>query len=236
MQLENKIAIVTGTSSGLGAAISKALIRKGAEVYDIARNKEKLDHIQNEIGKNFHPVSMDITDEDKIRNWVDKTFNKTHSPQILINNAGYGNFSKIDETSSEEWLKTVDTNLNAIFHITSSFVPFMKKDKESTHIINIGSILGTIGQPKTSAYSATKFAVRGFSEALFKELREFNIKVTCVNPGSIETSFFKESGIIPHHNMLQPEDLAATIIHLLETPDNMLIDEITIRPLHPKKP
>jgi short-subunit dehydrogenase len=112
----------------------------------------------------------------------------------------------------------------------------MKTNAETCHIINIGSILGKTARAQSAAYSATKFAIQGFSEALFKELRSYKIKVTCVNPGSIDTHFFEESGIQPHKNMMQPDDIAALILHIIETPDNLLVDEITLRPLIPNPP
>ena len=146
-----------------------------------------------------------------------------------------GSFGKIDEMPSEEWYKMINVNLNGLYNITSEVVKLMKPNKQG-YIINIGSILGTTTRAEGAAYCATKFGISGFSEALFKELREDNIKVSCVNPGSIDTAFFKSSGIEAHGNMLQPDDIAQTIIHLLKTPDNMLISELIIRPLHPKAP
>ena len=166
---------------------------------------------------------------------VDQTIIKFGSIDILINNAGVGSFGKIDETPTNEWLNMININLNGLYFITSKVVPFLKKNENTTHIVNIGSILGSMGREEGSAYCATKYGVTGFSDALFKELRFFNIKVTCLNPGLIETDFFKTSGIDKHSNMLHPSDIADTLVHVLETPDNMLINELTIRPLHPKK-
>ncbi|MGO3184253.1 MAG: SDR family oxidoreductase [Aequorivita sp.] len=236
MDIQNKTAIVTGASSGLGAAISKALVFAGTSVYGLARNKNKLQELQNDIGSKFIPVSLDITDEKAVKEWFSDTFSEEKSPDILVNNAGTGSFGKIDEMPSEEWYKMINTNLNGMYCITSEVVKLMKKKEESTHIVNIGSILGITTRAEGAAYSATKYGISGFSESLFKELRGDNIKVTCLNPGSIDTSFFKSSGIKAHHNMLQAEDLASTLLHVLETPDNMLISEMTIRPLHPKAP
>ena len=234
MEISQKIAVVTGASSGLGAAFAGALVAKGAIVYGLARNLEKLDALQKQLGKSFIPVKMDITDQKAIVAWVKKTFSDDLLPNILINNAGAGYFGKIDELPLQHWHDMINTNLNGVFYISSNLVPLMKKNNASCHIINIGSILGKTTRPDSAAYSATKYGIQGFSEALSKELRTCNIKVTCVNPGSIETHFFEQSGIEPHSNMLQPKDLAALIIHVLETPDNMLIDEITLRPLQPK--
>lgn len=236
MKLSNKIAVVTGASGGLGIAIAKALILKGVEVYGLARNMTKLKKLESELGDKFHPVQMDISNSDEIKVWVNDIFSENYSPDILINNAGIGSFGAIDEKTAEEWLQMVNVNLNGTYFITSQLVPLMKKKTNHTHIINIGSILGTVGREGGSAYCATKFGIQGFSKALFLELRYFNIKVSLINPGSIDTDFFQNSGIKKHHNMLQAGDLAGTVIYLLETPDNMLIDELTIRPLNPKAP
>ncbi|MEO8416503.1 MAG: SDR family NAD(P)-dependent oxidoreductase [Ginsengibacter sp.] len=233
MNVDGMIAVITGASSGLGAALSYALVTKGAVVYGVARNKERLIDIENKLGKNFIPVSMDINNEKEIASWVSTTFSNSHCPCILINNAGAGYFAKIDELSIERWHEMIHTNLNGLFYITSKIVPLMKVNQNTCHIINIGSILGKTTRSEAAAYSTTKYGVQGFSEALFKELRSDKIKVTCVNPGSIDTHFFKDSGIQPHSNMLQPKDIAAFIICILETPDNFLVDEITIRPLLP---
>ena len=234
MDLTSKRAIITGASRGLGAACSRALVKKGATVYGLARSLNKLKEIRSQVGKAFIPVCMDITDLTSIQNWIDQTFSDELLPQILINNAGSGCFGKVDEMPPEQWQRMIDTNINGIYNLTSRIVPLMKQHPGSCHIINIGSILGTLGNPEMSGYCATKFAVRGFSEALFKELRYDNIKVTCMNPGSIETNFFENAGVTPHSKMLQPANIAKTVIHLLETPENMLINEITLRPLKPK--
>lgn len=236
MDINSKIAIVTGASSGLGAAISKALIKSGVTVYGIARNSEKLNFLKTNFGHTFIPVILDVSVASDVKKWINATFSEVNSPDILINNAGVGSFGKIDEMPSEEWYNMINTNLNGLYNITSEVVKLMKPKAGATHIVNIGSILGTTTRAEGAAYSATKFGVSGFSEALFKELRADNIKVTCLNPGSIETDFFKSSGITSHQNMLQADDVAATVIHLLQTPDNMLISEMTIRPLNPKTP
>ena len=236
MNVDGKIAVITGASSGLGASLSNALADKGAIVYGLARHKEKLRAIANKLGKKFIPVGMDITNQNAIALWVLNTFSDSRFPDILINNAGAGYFTKIDELSLERWHEMINTNLNGAFYITSSIVPLMKKNTNTSHIINIGSILGKTTRAESAAYSATKYGMQGFSEALFKELRSYKIKVTCVNPGSIDTAFFEGSGIQPHKNMLQSKDIAALIIYILETPDNFLVDEIMMRPLIPNPP
>lgn len=235
MDLKSKTAIVTGASKGLGKAIAEALVKKEVEVYGLARSEEELKKIQQKLGSRFHPVTMDLTNEQKVRDWVKSTFEGNKAVDILINNAGVGYFRSIDELSSEKWHQMMNINLNAVFYLTQEVVPLMKSNGSFKHIVNIGSIVGKTTGSEKSGYSSTKFAIQGFSEALFKELRGFKIKVSCINPGSIETDFFEDSGIEPNPSMLQPADVAATIVHVLETPDNVLIDELTLRPLIPKR-
>jgi NADP-dependent 3-hydroxy acid dehydrogenase YdfG len=236
MNTKGKIAIVTGASSGLGLALAQALVAKGATVYGLSRNTDTLNEIEKKLGDNFIGVTMDISNRRKIEYWIKDTFSESHVPDILINNAGAGYFAPIDVLDIERWNEMINTNLNGTFYITSSLVPFMKTNPETCHIINIGSILGKTTRAESTAYSATKYAMQGFSEALFKELRSYKIKVTCVNPGSIDTHFFEDSGILPHANMMQPKDIADLVLHLIETPDNLLVDEITLRPLIPNPP
>lgn len=236
MDINAKIAIVTGASSGIGIDFSQALINNGATVFGLARSTDKLKKVQQELGEKFKPVTMDITDHDAVEKWIDKTFSGDHQPDILINNAGLGRFADVDELPLEDWEAMVQTNLSGTFYMTRKIVPLMKEKKSVCHIINIASIAGKIGNPKMTGYNASKFGVRGFSEALFKEVRYDGIKVTCFYPGSIATSFFGDKDTDTHENMMQPEEVAQVLINVLETPDNFLINDITMRPLNPKAP
>lgn len=235
MQLQDKIAIITGASSGLGADFSRRLIEKGATIYGIARRADRLKEILAELGNRFIPVTMDLTDETAVRDWAKSAFDDGEvTPDILVNNAGLGLFGAIDQLPSEQWHTMVNINLNAVFYMTSSIVPYLKNNKDVTHIINVASIAGKLGNARLSGYNATKFAIGGFSDALMKELREFGIKVTCLYPGSIATEFFKNSGNELHPNMMASNDVATVLLNVLEMPDNFLIDEVVMRPLFPK--
>lgn len=236
MNLQSKIAIVTGASSGIGAEFSKMLVENGAKVYGLARSSDKLKEIRSRLGEAFIPVVMDITNYDPIEDWVDQTF-KDQLPDILVNNAGLGYFAEVDDLSLKQWHTMMDVNLSGVFYLTRLIVPLMKKNPAVCHIANIASVAGLMGNPKISAYNATKFGLRGFSESLFKELRFDGIKVTCFFPGSIATNFFESiEGIENHANMMQAVDVAHSLKYVLETPDNFLINEITMRPLNPKPP
>ena len=237
MNLNNKIAIVTGASSGIGAEFSKMLIENGTTVYGLARSTDKLTRIHEELGKLFIPVTLDITKASAVEKWVDETFDDDHQPDILVNNAGLGYFADVDDLSIEKWKTMMDVNLNGVFYITRLIVPMMKEKESVCHIVNIASVAGLMGNPQISGYNATKFGLRGFSEALFKELRFDGIKVSCFFPGSIATNFFNSiESVETHPNMMQASDVANTLKFVLETPDNFLINEMTMRPLNPKPP
>lgn len=237
MNIESKTAIVTGASSGLGKSFSRALIQQGAAVYGLARNEDSLNTVMEELGNRFIPVLMDVTDHDAIENWVNQTFKASAQPDILINNAGLGLFANADQLSIEEWHALMETNVSGTFYMCRNIIPLMKNNEQVCHIINMSSIAGKLGNPQMSGYNASKFAVSGFSESLFKELRYDGIKVTCFYPGSVNTRFFdKVDGADTHSNMMHPDDVATQLIHVLETPDNFLISEIVMRPLNPKQP
>jgi NADP-dependent 3-hydroxy acid dehydrogenase YdfG len=242
MELSGKIAIVTGASSGIGAEFSRDLVKKGAIVYGLARRVDRLKELEVELntGKNgkFIAVEMDVTQEKKLNSWVEETFGQESAslPDILINNAGYGQFAPVEKMSTGEFDRMMSTNMNAVFYLTRLIVPLMKKNPDVCHIVNVSSVAGLMGNPNISVYNATKFALRGFSEALFKELREDGIKVSCIFPGSISTEFFDQLGMETHDHMMRPQDISASVLFLLETPDNFLINEMTLRPLNPKAP
>lgn len=237
MNLKGKTAIVTGASSGIGAEFSKILTEAGVTVYGLARSIDKLTALKKKLGDLFIPVKMDITQFKETEQWVENTFNKKHTPDILVNNAGLGYFADVDELSLDQWHAMMEVNLSGVFYMTRLIVPLMKENKAVCHIANIASVAGLMGSPQISGYNVTKFGLRGFSESLFKELRYDGIKVTCFFPGSIATSFFDSIDAVDlHPNMMQPIDIAKTLKYVLETPDNFLINEITMRPLNPKPP
>lgn len=233
MNLNNKTAIITGASSGIGAFFCRELVKNGVKVYALARSKDKLQLLEKELGKNLIPVVGDVTDTSFLQSFVDKL--PKSEPDILVNNAGFGAFENVEDMDISTWDTMIQTNLSAVFYLTRLVVPRMKKNESVCHIVNIASVAGLLGNPKLTAYNASKFGLRGFSEALFKELRYDGIKVTCMFPGSIATPFFDKVGMEQHSNMLHPQDVAILLRQVLEFPDNFLIDEVTLRPLDPRK-
>ncbi len=228
MNLKGKIAIVTGSNKGIGEACVKQLIEAGATVHGICRSGCSFSH------ENYTCHHGDVRDYEGIKAIFEKVIDAQGSIDILINNAGLGYFSYCEDLHIDKWQELFDTNVNGVFYGCKLALPGMKKQGNG-HIINIASIAGLEGYQQVSAYCATKFAVRGFSEALYKEVRESGVKVTCVYPGSVKTDFFRHSeSIDAHDNMLMPEDVAAQILFALQTPDNFHNVNIEIRPLKPR--
>lgn len=240
MTLQDKVAVVTGASSGIGHELSRVLVSEGARVFGLARTASKLQQVRQELGDHFYPVECDVREENSVGSAFDQVLREGGRLDVLINNAGLGIFGPITELSTEDWDIQIETNLRGVFLCTRAAAPQMKKQNAESgfggHIVNIASIAGLIGNPNLSAYNASKFGVRGFTEAIMKELREDGIKVTAVYPGSVDTSFGQHSGGrgIGSRNAMTPQDIAGTVLHILTTHDNYLISEVVMRPLRPK--
>lgn len=238
MQLRESVVVVTGASSGLGRAFAAALVARGAQVFGLARRTSRLETVQEELGDHFHPVACDVTDADQVRDAFAHVLHVSGRLDVLVNNAGLGQFGRLDELSLHDWDVQMNTNLRGIFLCTREAILPMRRQNEATgfggHVVNIASVAGLVGNANLTAYNASKFGVRGFSEALMKEVREDGIKVTCVYPGSVDTEFFKIAGTPGSPNAMRAEDVAATVVHVLEGPDNYLISEVVMRPLRPK--
>ncbi len=229
MDLNGKIAVVTGASRGIGLATVHALLEKGANVAGWGRKAPDLPH------ENFHFFDCDIRKAEAVQQAYDRTIEELGGPvSVLINNAGLGFTAKFEEQSLEDWHTMFDTNVNGLFYCTRLVVPGMKEQEEG-HIINISSIAGTNGVEEMSGYCATKHAVRGISHSLYKEVREYGVKVTCIYPGSVKTNFFDPiESVTANDNMIRPEDIASTVIHALESHPNYHHVDIEVRPLMPK--
>jgi NADP-dependent 3-hydroxy acid dehydrogenase YdfG len=231
MNHQGKNAIVTGAGSGIGYAISKQLLDMGFTVYGLGRTESKLTEAAAQLGTRFVPVVLDVSDSAAVGRWFETV---TFAVHVLVNNAGLAVFGAVDEQSTEDWDTMVGVNLSGVFYMTRLATQNMKNHKLNGYIINIASVAGLIGNPNLSGYNATKFGLRGFSEAIMKELRPHGIRVSCIFPGSVATPFFTDKGIPTHDNMLQSQDIADSVQFLLNLPQRALVDELVMRPTNPK--
>jgi NADP-dependent 3-hydroxy acid dehydrogenase YdfG len=231
MELQGKVAIVTGVSKGIGRATAEALLARGAAVAGWGRSApEGLRHEQ------FQFFECDVRDELAVAEALTNTLREL-GPEIhvLVNNAGLGLAGSVDGFATDDWKLMFDTNVHGTFFCSRAVLPQMKR-QQLGHIINVSSIAGTTGIENMAGYCASKFAVRGFSQSLFKEVRNDGIKVTCLYPGSTQTNFFDDiPGTTANAAMMQPADIAGAIIYSLETPFNFHIVDLEMRPLQPRK-
>ncbi len=223
------IAVVTGASRGIGRAIAKRL----AADYDIvaaARSADQLESLSREIvaaGGSCRPVPIDITDPAAVEASLGGI-----DAQVLVNNAGMGVLKPLLELTREQWIEMVNLNFNALFDVTRAVVPAMVA-RRSGHVVVIGSITGRSPSVGGTCYAATKAAANSFAESLMLELRDFGVKVSVVNPGSVSTSFSERDN---SSWALAASDVADAVASILATPPAVLIHRVEIRTLTvPKK-
>jgi NADP-dependent 3-hydroxy acid dehydrogenase YdfG len=224
------VALVTGASRGIGRAVALRL----SGDYDIiaaARSRDELESLSREIaatGGSCRPIVVDVTDPNAVAAALAGI-----DAQVLVNNAGIGVMKPFLELTREEWTRTVDTNFNALFDVTRAIVPSMVA-RRSGHVVMIGSISGRSAFVNGTCYAATKHAVMGFSESLMLELREHGVKVSVVNPGSVDTDF--SSGRSDGSWKLTAEDVAESVAFVIATPPDVLVHRVEVRTLTvPKK-
>jgi NAD(P)-dependent dehydrogenase (short-subunit alcohol dehydrogenase family) len=187
----HKVAVVTGSSSGIGYETSLALAREGFLTYATMRNLEKGSIIKSESGKENLPLKimqLDVTDDASVSKAVKSIISDSGRIDVIVNNAGYGLVGAFEDLSLDEIKQQYETNFIGVVRVTQAVIPIMRKQK-SGRIINISSGAGRFGYPGASAYVSTKFAMEGLSESLSYELNPFGIKVILVEPGVIRTNF-----------------------------------------------
>ena len=234
MVLKDKVAIVTGASRGIGKAIALDLARAGARVFLTARNESELNEVVSTVIKEGGKATafvLDITDETAVKQFL-KSLSATNSKvDILINNAGIGSFQPIVKTNSAFFDQVMDVNVKGTFLMCKHLLPFMQAQK-SGHIITIASDVSKRTFANGAMYCASKYAQDAFCSALRKEVREFNIKVSVVYPGKVETWFNNNTpGLNEEQLQLNPEDIANSVNYILSAPAHVVIDELMIHPL-----
>ena len=229
INLKGRVAVVTGASKGIGLEVVKQLLAVGVKVAGWSRTDNGFSD------PNYLFISTDVSDPDSVAHaYTETTEMLGEDVDILINNAGLGHYGNMDEMPFELWKEMFDINVHGIYFCTNAVVPQMKVLDEG-HIINIGSIAGNTGISGAAGYCGTKHAVTGISHSLYAELRDFGIKVTCIYPGSVKTNFFDNTDLADaNDNMMRPQDVAASVVHCLETHGNYLPVDLEIRPLRPK--
>ena len=210
-----KVALVTGSSSGVGLETSLALARDGYHTFASMRNIRKageLEHVAKKENLSIYVIELDVDKEESIVSAIKKVVADKGRLDVLVNNAGYGQFGCVEDVSVDDFRKQFETNFFSIVRIIQEVSPIMRK-QNSGIIVNISSVVGRMGLPVSPAYISTKFALEGLSECLRYELGQFGIKTTLIEPGVIKTNFFNsmkvpESKIDPKYKTLTDNILA----------------------------
>jgi NADP-dependent 3-hydroxy acid dehydrogenase YdfG len=234
-KLTGKVALITGATAGIGKACARALAKDGARLVLTGRRQDRLDELKQEAekyGTQAISVAGDAREESTATKTVEAAIQAFGQIDILINNAGAGNYKNLVETSAEEYDELMDTNVRSTFLFTRHTVPAMIQRKQGT-ILMISSMAGIYGFAGEAVYCATKFAQVGFAQALDKELRTHGIKVGVICPGGVKTEFAigrgrTEEGV-NKSEMLEPEDVADAVVLACKQSPRSRIIEIQMR-------
>lgn len=231
--LENRVALITGASKGIGKATANALAREGAHVVLVARSRDQLNltcEALRAMGLKASVEVADITDPTQVERLIASTLSQFGRLDILVNNAGMGHFKALSEMSLKEFDEMWNLNVRAAFVATKAVLPSMI-DRKWGAIVNISSLAGKNSFKGGTGYCATKWALRGFASSLMLEIREHNIRVITIFPGSVDTAFSTTSK--RGDRITQPEDVASAVLFAVSAPERTMISEIDLRPTNP---
>lgn len=227
--LQGQVAIVTGASRGIGLAIAHALAKQGMKLVLIGSSSDI--HRVGEQLKEAKTFQADVSNEQQMNEVVAETVATFGRIDLLVNNAGIGVFKPVEETTVEEWKRLFEVNVQGVFIGTKAVLPHMKKQRSGT-IITISSDVGRYTIANGSAYTATKYAVQGFSGSVAQEVRSYGIRVGTINPGMVDTYFANSTQGLPEKaDWLKGEDVARAVVYMASAPKHMTVDEIVLHPL-----
>eukprot|EP00743_Colponemidia_sp_Colp-15_P013791 GILK01016141.1.p1 GENE.GILK01016141.1~~GILK01016141.1.p1 ORF type:complete len:275 (-),score=35.31 GILK01016141.1:96-872(-) len=247
-RLQDRVALVTGATSGIGEAIAKSLLKAGCRVALLGRDPEKLDRAKQECLESAQSnsdktmtVNFDLGDRSAdLKSAIDQVVQNFGALDILVNAAGVGKSSKGVEEGRIDlhgWDEMLDTNLRAPMHLTVLALPEIIKRVETgpnakcSAIINIVSVAGLQSLGGSAGYVGSKFGLRGFTGSVFEDAKEKGVKICAINPGYVATK------MVAHHDadmskMIQPEEIAKTVVFVCSFPETSCITEVTIKPQH----
>jgi NADP-dependent 3-hydroxy acid dehydrogenase YdfG len=240
--LSNKIAFITGASSGIGLATARAFAAQGARLILAARRIERFALERNTLGDadNFLTLSLDVTDHTAVERAVAALPKEWGDIDILVNNAGLSRgLDKLYEGQRQDWEEMIDTNVKGLLYVTRAVVPGMV-ERGRGHIVNLGSTAGRMTYPNGAVYCATKAAERSITEGLREDLLGTPLRVTTVDPGMVETEFSevrfrgdKQRAAKVYENItpLKPEDVADAILYAVTRPAHVNVSEVLLTPV-----
>lgn len=236
--IEGKVVVITGASSGLGEAAARHLARHGAKLVLGARRLDRLRALARELSLgNDDAVQTDVTDYAQVKNLVDRAEKSHGRIDVILNNAGLMPLSPIERGKVEDWDRMIDVNLKGVLYGIAAALPHMKA-RRSGHIINVSSVAGHKVRPGNTVYAATKTAVRVISEGLRQEVKPYNIRTTIISPGAVATEL-PDSVTEPdvaqavrklYETAIPADSFASMVVFAMSQPENVDVNEILFRP------
>lgn len=232
-ELKNKVAIVTGASSGIGASIAETLSQHGVKVVLTGRNETRLSDVAKQLQENSQSEIdthiVDVTQKDEVAKLVKETENKFGHVDILVNSAGLMLSSAITDGDVEAWENMIDVNVKGTLYGINAVLP-MFLNQSTGHIINIASISGFEVTKQSTLYSASKAAVHTITQGLEKELAKTGVRVTSISPGMVDTPLSGNTDW-GSRKKLDSQDIAEAVVYALQQPSHVNINEVTVRPV-----
>ncbi len=235
MSLKDKVAYITGGSAGIGYGVAQKLVNAGMKVAISGRNESTIKKAARELGVEEKVLAL-VSDASKLKdeeNAVKTILDKWGAIDVVLANAGVGYFSSIDQMSEAQWHEMINTNLNGVFHTLKASVEELKKSKG--YYITLASLAGTNFFAGGAGYNASKFGVVGFTQAAMLDLRQYDIKVSTIMPGSVATQFGGNAPSPADAWKIQPEDIGDLVLDLLRMNPRTLPSKIEVRPTRPDK-
>ncbi len=236
--IQGKVIIITGASSGLGEAAARLLSSQGAKLALAARRSDRISALADELDGDAIAVETDVSIREQVQNLVDTTAEKFGKVDVIINNAGIMPLAPIEQLKVDEWDQMIDVNLKGGLYGVASALPYMKKQK-SGHIINVSSVYGHKLGPSATVYCATKFAVRALSEGLRQEVKPYNIRTTIISPGAVATELTdhisdqetrEQTKDFVNQIAVPADSFARMVAFAINEPENVDVNEILFRP------
>lgn len=248
-RLEDKSVVITGASAGFGEACARAFAACGARLDLWARRMDRLERLKAELedrhGGEVRIHRVDVRDRDAVRDTVASLREASWLPDVLVNNAGLASgLDPVYEGDPDDWDAMIDTNLKGLLYVTREILPIMV-ERDAGHVINIGSVAGYWAYPKGNVYNATKFAVRGLTEAISVDLFGTQVRVSSVDPGAAETEFSvvrfhgdeeRAKKVYAGFDPLTAEDVADAVLYVANAPAHVNVSKLVLMPTAQRNP
>ncbi len=235
MELQGKVALITGGSKGIGYGVAEALLNEGMQVVITSCSQKTADEAAetlNRLGNGkAYGIEADVRNFDAQKEAVQKTVERFGQLDLLFANAGLGHFAPIETLTPEQWREVIDTNLTGVFYSIKASIEALKETRG--FIITLSSLAGTNFFPSGAAYNASKFGLTGFTQSVMLDLRKYGIRTSTIMPGSVATHFNNNKPDASDAWKIQPEDIGEMIVSLLKLNPRTLPSKIEVRPSQP---